>query len=1496
MNDEGFSGLLQREVIAAEPVVSVSSAGEDGWFPLTFAQRGMWFAQRLGPKHAGFNLAELIEIHGAVDVDAFYAALKHVTLEAATTRLRFIEIGDEPLQSVNPEVGGLIPFMDFSAEPDPRAAAIAWMSEEYQRPHDPLRDRLWSSGLFKAADDLYLWYHRSHHIVGDGFSGGLVARRLAEIYTTVLAGLTPELVSFGSLKDLVEEDHAYRQSDRFDSERKYWATAFADKPSPISLGHYRPSLQGGLLRRSAVLPSDFVDQLRAAARTAQGSFPQLMIAAIAIYFSRMSGAEDIVLGLPVTARTNRRLRQIPSMLANAVPLRLKIKPTDTVTGIIQQVGRRVREALRHQRYRYEDLRRDLNLIGEGRHLFTSIVNIEPFDYDLRFGEARTSVSNLSNGSIEDLAIFVFDRGTGKPVHIDIDASPEIYSGDVLVVHVQRIERLLRQIAGDLTLPIGRINLLDDDERARILSAGLPAAADPAYRFMPEDFERQVRETPWAVAAGHEFSVITYRGLDERANRIAHALRARGAGPELIIGVCSPRGIDMLATLLGVLKAGAAYLPLDPDLPVARLQAMAEDAAPLLIVASTDTAGSLAGHSVVILDEAALDGLPCSPLDVVRPPESPAYVIYTSGSTGKPKGVVLTRANLANFLGAMAEQIPLDPADRMLAVTTISFDIAALELFLPLLAGARTIMAPRALLRHPPSLARLIAASGATIMQATPSLWDSLTGGEAEALRSLRILTGGEALLEGLASELCTIGAEAINLYGPTETTIWSMLQKIDGTGTPAVGRPIARTQVFVLGAGLELVPENVIGDLYIAGAGLARGYLNRPGLTAERFVANPFGPPGSRMYRTGDLAKFNNGVLHFIGRADTQVKLRGFRVELGEIETVLAAEPGVAQAAVTARDGRLIGFVVPESPKIALDPGVLKRALAMRLPEYMVPAAFVILPEFPRSAAGKLDRNALPVPDSVSAASQFDRTPTQEVLVSLFCDLLGLSDLDIHANIFELGADSLVVAKIVAKIRDTFGVDLPLAAMFETTTIAGLATLVGRSEFGRSPITRRLRPEKIPLGASQLSMFQAWQTPGIGAAYNMNLGLRLRGPLNVAAFEAAANDVLERHESLRTLIDVSECEPAQLVLDPEDARLTLVPVALSQAALSESMNEAARLTFDVTQEIPVRMHVWTLAPEDHALLILVHHIAADGASLGPLMRDIALAYAARLAGDAPAWQPLTLQYADYALWQRDETAGLAGQLEFWTQALAGMPETIRLPVDYPYPPGICFAGGVAPLSIDPELHAGLVKIARGTGASLFMVLQAAIGALLCREGAGEDIAIGSPVAARLDAALDPMIGSFFNHLVLRTNVAGNPSFTELVARVREFNLAAYAHQDVPFDRVAAALGVSACGPRQPLFQVMLNFQNLSSVKFDMSDLNVTPEPVWLGTARYELTFLLNEMRDETGKPAGINGWLEYRNDLFTPETAARLVAQLLTLLSIAVEDPAIRVGDLVLEA
>ena len=1492
MNEAGFP----PPVIGAGMLPEAASSDEDVWFPLTIAQRGMWFAQRLGPAHGVFNLAELIEIFGDVDVTAFYAALNHVAMEAAATRLRFAEIGGEPLQSINPEVGGIFPFVDLSGEADPAAQARAWMNEEFLLPHDPLRDRLWATGLIKVGETHFYWYHRSHHILIDGFAGGLIARRIAEVYGAMAVGETPALVPFGSLNDLVAEDHAYRQSDRFAAERQYWTSHFADKPAPVSLGDYRPSREGGLLRRSTVLAPEFVDLLRAAAGAAQGSFPQLMIAAIAIYFYRMTGAEDLVLGLPVTARANGRLRRIPCMLANAVPLRLKMKPGESVAELVRQVGKRVREALRHQRYRYEDLRRDLNLLGEGRHLFTSVVNIEPFDYDLRFGEAPTTVHNLSNGSIEDLAFFVYDRGAGRPVHIDIDANPAIYSPATLERHIARMALLLRQMAADVSQPIARLDLLEPGERAALLAAGCRPRPEPAMRFMPDEFERQAAATPWAVAATFESRHITYRALDAMANRIAHRLIAAGAGPETIIGVALPRSETMLAALIGVMKAGAAYLPLDPELPAARLRMMVEDARPLLVLTEKTMGDGIFGRLAVPLDDKVLLAFERGRPEVASPPDSLAYVIYTSGSTGRPKGVMLTRRSFANFLGAMAEQIPLDAADRFFAVTTISFDIAALELFLPLIFGARVTIAPKALLTHPPALARQIAASGATIMQSTPSLWDTLMGAEAEALRGMRLLTGGEALSEALASQMRGVAAEVINLYGPTETTVWSTMHRVTANGLPPAGSPIARTEIFVLDGGLMPVPENVAGDLYIAGEGLARGYLGRRALTAERFVASPFGPPGSRMYRTGDLAKFSGGVLHYIGRADTQVKLRGFRIELGEIEAALAAQPGVTQAAATVHEGRLVAYIVPSAPDVPVDANLLKFALGQRLPEYMVPVIFVPMAAMPLSPSGKLDRKALPAPVVSGGGDTVARTPQEDVLVSLFCEVLNADDIDPQANIFELGADSLTVARIVAKIREVFGVDLPLTAMFETTTIAGLAHLIARANGQQQPMIRRARPGRIPLGISQRAMFEAARAPGAGPAFNMNIGLRLRGALDVAAVREAAADLLERHESLRTLIDVSEAEPAQRILPPGEASLAVEAEALECSALQDAITEAANVTFDATSQLPVRLKLWSMGKEDHALLIAVSHVAADGASVPALARDLAQAYAARRAGHPPAWGRLALQYADYALWQQENQTPDRPGVAAWKQALAGMPHEICLPTDAPYPARRGFAGGMAPVFLPADLHAALQKLARAHGASLFMVLQAALAVLLFRRGAGTDFAIASPVANRSDAALDGMIGCFFNRLVLRTDVSGNPSFAALIGRVRAFNLFAYANQDAPFDHVAAAVGATGGGARGKLFQVMLNFQNLAHLSFDMPGLVVTPVPVLTNTSRHDLTMMLNERRGEDGQPCGIFGGLEYRTDVFSAATAATLAKQFGVLLRAAAANPNLRASDLPLEA
>jgi nonribosomal peptide synthetase DhbF len=1477
------------------------------------AQRGMWFAQRFSPSNSIFNIAEMVEIHGPIDVTLFETALRQTAMEAEAVRLCFVENTVGLQQFVRSSVEGIMPFMDFSSDADPMAATERWMRAEFTAPHDPLHDRLWTCALIKAAADRFFWYHRSHHILLDGFGAGLFARRLADVYSALVEGRAPGDTSFGPLEELIAEDHAYRSSERFRRDRDYWMTRFADRPEPVTLATKQTPNQGGLLRRTCLLPAAAVDVMRGFSRQAESTLPQLMIAATAAYFYRMTGVEDLVLGLPVTARVGRRLRQIPGMVANVVPLRVTMHAGMPVHELIQTVGRQVREALRHQCYRYEDLRRDLHLLAEQKHLLTTVINIEPFDYDLRFDGHSVSVHNLSNGSVEDLAIFVYDRGDGKGLRIDFDANPALYSAADLDAHQQRFLKLLEALVDNPDRLIGAIDILDPTERHRLLVAHNNTTNDTIIAPVAALFEEQVQRSPYAAAIVTEEGTLSYRLLNARANRLAHGLIARGIGPEDLLALAVPRSADMLVSLLAIQKAGAAYLPLDPEYPVERLSGMLDDAKPAAILTTKQIAAQLPrpASQLIILNDAeiiaSLAVLPeTNPTDRhrVRPlvADNPAYVIFTSGSTGRQKGVVITQANLSNFIAAMQARFGLGHGDRLLAVTTIGFDIASLELYLPLVSGARVIIPSHQVARHPPSLAKLLIETGASIMQATPALWQMLLNHDPEVLQGLRILVGGEALPRRLARELKSVGYDLTNLYGPTETTVWSTASEVSEAevDAPSIGRPIRNTQVYVLDAGLQPVPAGVPGDLYIAGAGLARGYLSRAGMTAERFVANPFGPPGSRMYRTGDLARWrDDGSLDFVGRSDRQVKIRGFRIELGEIEAALASHPSIAQVAVVARedrpgDKRLVAYLHP-APSQLPDPAALRQHLAGMLPEPMVPRAFVTLEKLPLTPNGKLDHKALPAPDLAMAAptgTRAPRNPTEEVLCNLFAETLGLPFVDIDSNFLELGGDSLLFARLASKVRTTFGIDLALGTFFDVFTVAGAAELIRNAQTAQAPLKPFARPEILPLSYAQHRLWFLNQFEGASPAYNIPVALRFSGKLDRAALEAALADVTERHEVLRTLIQETSGIPRQHVLRPAEAHPRLTLVETTETALQEALDAAARQGFDLADEIPLRACLFALAPQEHVLLLVVHHIAADGGSLAALARDLTTSYAARRSGAAPGWTKLPVQYADYTLWQRqllgaesEPTSRIAGQIAFWRNALADLPEQLELPTDRPRPLIASYAGDKVSFRICTELHQRLLGLARDNQASLFMVVQAALAALLTRLGAGTDIPIGSPVAGRSDHALDELIGCFVNTLVLRTDTGGNPSFRDLVARVRVANLSAYAHQDLPFERLVEILNPVRSRARHPLFQVMLAFQNRIDVGFEMPGLSVGYQPIALEIAKFDLSFIVAERRELDGALAGIDGLLEYRTDLFERTTVERIADRLVRLLDAAAGDP-----------
>jgi amino acid adenylation domain-containing protein/non-ribosomal peptide synthase protein (TIGR01720 family) len=1013
-------------------------------------------------------------------------------------------------------------------------------------------------------------------------------------------------------------------------------------------------------------------------------------------------------------------------------------------------------------------------------------------------------------------------------------------------------------------------------------------ADPT-----ELIEDQAARTPRATAVVFDGEVLSYAEFNARANRLARVLIAYGAGPERLVAVSLPRSLDLLVALFAVLKAGSGYVPLDPDYPAERIRYIVEDARPalhldqeLLAVAEAEAVNQPGGD--------LLDTERRFPLR----PDHPAYVIYTSGSTGRPKGVLITRRNMLNLLSCMADRFPMTGADRVLGVTTVAFDIAVIEMYLPLIAGAGVLLAPRETVIDPARLAALATRGGATVMQATPSLWQAMTAERPEALRGLRMLVGGEALPPSLADAMSVLGSRVTNLYGPTETTVWSTAVTIpDGSVLPTIGGPLWNTRVYILDE--RLCPSEE-GELYIAGSGLARGYWNRPDLTAERFVADPFGAPGDRMYRTGDLARRRpDGDVDYLGRVDHQVKIRGFRIELGEIESVLAQHPALAQVVVVAREDRpgsqlLVAYLVPDQGAECPAADELRELAARSLPDYMVPAAFVTLDSFPLTPNGKLDRKALPAPDFAATASgRAPRTPQEEQLAGLFADVLSVPSVGIDDDFFHFGGHSLLATRLVSRIRGVLGVELDVRTIFDAPTVAALAERLGEAEAARPALLPSVRPERVPLSSAQRRLWFLDRLENGGAAYHLPYALRLRGVVDREALAAALGDVVARHESLRTVFPEEGGVPWQEMLDADTARPELTVVETDEAHLQARLALAAARRFDLAAELPLRAELFVVGAEEQVLLLTVHHIAADGWSLAPLGRDLAAAYEARLRGVAPEWPALPVQYADYALWQRellgeedDPESLIARQLEFWRGALAGTPDLLELPADRPRPAVASHRGVSHAFEIRAELGLRLQTVAKDSGATLFMVLQAGLAALLSRMGAGEDVPLGGAIAGRQDEALDDLVGFFVNTLVLRTDVSGDPSFRELLGRVREWDLAAYAQQDVPFERVVDALAPDRSQARHPLFQVMLVLQNTAAAELQLPGLHTEMSRIDTRAAKFDLAFEMTEHPD-----GRVGGLLEYATDLFDADTAAGLAARLVRLLDAVTADPAAPVGS-----
>ncbi|WP_433893424.1 amino acid adenylation domain-containing protein [Streptomyces sp. CA-111067] len=1026
--------------------------------PLTAAQSGMWYAQRMSPDSPIYNGGQYLEIHGPVDEGLFDAALHQVVRETDALRTRFTEDADGVWQIVEPDPDWSLRVLDLSAEADPRAAAESWMWDDLARPVDLAAGPLFLFALVKAAPDRHYWYLRCHHIALDGFSSALVGRRAAEVYSALVAGTPVPASPFGPLAALVAEDSAYRASDRFALDAAHWRERLADRPEPVGLSARQPFMPRRLVRRTARLAPETVKALRAAADEAGVAWPPVLTAAFAGYLQGLTGGGEAILGLPVSTRLGRTGRSTPGMVSNMLPLRLTVRPGMSLRDLLTHTAGEMRRTMRHQRYRYEDVRRDLGLLADEQRLVGPHVNIMMFGDALRFAGHRGTAHTLNLGPVDDLSVVVYDQDDGGGIGIGFEANPDLYTEAELAAHQERFLGFLDALVrGGTEGAVGRAELALPAESRRALEEWNGEVAAAPSTTVPELFEAQVRRSPRSTAVAFGAETLSYAELNARANRLAHWLIARGAGPETFVALVLPRSADLVVAVLAVLKSGAAYVPVDPDYPADRISTILSDAEPTLTLDHT-ILSHLGGELDGCPDTDPTDAQRTSPLSAAHP----AYVIFTSGSTGRPKGVVVPHQNVARLFGATDHWFGFGEQDVWTLFHSFAFDFSVWELWGALLHGGRLVVVPYDTSRSPEEFLRLLARERVTVLNQTPSAFYQLMQADKDHLELSAQLALKYVVFGGEALDLARLGdwyarhadtaPALVNMYGITETTVHVSYAPLDRAAAAAstastIGQAIPDLRAYVLDHALRPVPPGTAGELYVAGNGLARGYLGRPDLTAHRFPADPHGRPGTRMYRTGDVARWTaDGVLEFVGRADTQVKIRGFRIELGEIEAALLGHPETAQATVMVRedhpgDKRLVAYLVPTAGAAA-DTAALRRHLAASLPDYMIPAAFVTLDHLPLTVNGKLDHKALPVPEAPAGAatgSRGPRTPQEEILCKLFSEVLETKRVAIDDNFFDLGGHSLLATRLLKRIQATFGVELTIRSLFEAPTPAALA-------------------------------------------------------------------------------------------------------------------------------------------------------------------------------------------------------------------------------------------------------------------------------------------------------------------------------------------------------------------------------------------------------------------------------------------------------------------------
>ncbi|REK80096.1 amino acid adenylation domain-containing protein, partial [Rhodococcus erythropolis] len=1499
--------------------------------PLSLAQQRMWFLSVFDPESAVNNIPMAIRLSGVLDVDALQAAIADLITRHEILRTVYPEIDGVGYQRILPlrDAGVQLLPVDI-AEADLDAAVVDFIGTGFDvRSHVPLRAK-----LLRIADDDFMVVIVVHHIAADGFSMGPMTRDVMISYEARSRGEKPGWHPL----PIQFADYALWQREVLGSEDdpaslisrqvEFWKTRLSGVPDTFDLPMDRPRPAIATNRgRTHAFAIDAMLHVKILDLAAENNVTPFMVvhAAFAVLLSRLSGSSDVVVGVPVAGRGDVELDDLIGMFVNAVVLRTPVHGTDSFSGLLARVKEIDLSSLANSDVPFERLVEVLNPVRSQSH--NPIFQVEFAFQNMEKSTLELDRLSASGGEVAsghspfDLGLAVTELtapdGTPSGMAGHLTYAVDLFDESTIVSFGRRFVQILEAIVQSSDQSIGDVDVLSEVERASIFADSIAVAALPQATSLLERFRLRRNTSPTAIAVVAGDRVMTYEDLDRHSSALARELRSNDIRADDVVALAFVRSVEWIVALVATWKIGAAYAPVDPTQPLARIRSLVSDLTAKCIVGMEDWI-SERNFPVSTIGV----GSPIEDLDVddshddwrvLRAPLRLGYVITTSGSTGKPKATCVPISGIENTVDWYEKLLDLRTPSGILVATSPSFDLTQKNIWVAL-SGGHTIHLSDPQF-DPNEILNTISRGAVRVANMSPSVFEAVVEADSSAILSCleSVFLGGEPLRTGRLAGVAASGVKIFNSYGPTEASdVVSFHQAdMDEPDVP-IGRPIPNTNLFVLDSRLQLVPTNVVGELYVGGVGIGRGYGGRADLTAERFVAHPLVGAGERMYRTGDLVRWNKlGELEYIGRSDFQVKLRGMRIELGEIESAFLSVPGIAHAVVVVRPvpevgDRLVAYVVGESVS-AVDIESLRAELGTRLPSYMVPSAIVVLDSLPLNASGKIDRKQLPEPGFITNEFRPPVTLVEKAVAEVFVELLGAGRVGLDDDFFELGGNSLVATRVASRLGRALDAQVPVRAVFEATTVQALAERIAKlaGEGSRLELSAQVRPDRIPLSLAQQRMWFLNRLDSKSTANNIPIAIRLTGDLDIDALQAAVEDLVGRHESLRTLYPEVDGVGYQHILPAGEAVLDLKPVEVSETEAIRAVSDFVATSFDVTREVPVRARLFELFNEskrskaEYLLAFVVHHVAGDGFSIGPLTRDLMISYESRHRGTAPDWTPLAIQYADYAIWQRivlgsddDPTSTLARQVAYWRTTLESIPDELQLPVDRSRPAVATNEGATYRFSIGESAHRHLETLGRVHDASTFMVMHAALAVLLARLSGTSDIVIGTPIAGRGEAELDDLIGMFVNTLVLRTNIDPQMSFAALIDHVRERDLGAFAHSDVPFEALVEVLNPERSQGRHPLFQVALVFQNAGGSVLKLGDLTVTGLDTDSSAAKFDLQLTLIEQFDEIGQPAGIASEFTYATDLFDHETVQTIARRFLRVIDAITEESASVVGNL----